>query len=189
MLIFIVFNKNVNYEINKLYSEKDIEGFYDDKKVNFEEDDYISRENAIYKAINVFKNGFNIELDRNKFSENIRLYNMNDEFEWIIMWQDEELTYYCSINVSNSDITSIGYFKNTLDKYHEIYKVEDDNIEKIIEPLINELGLTYTKYFLFANKVQINENNEYMHTFVIDFYEKKVTNYLKDKINTSSIGN
>lgn len=182
VFIFIIALPN-KYENNKLYSEKHVMESTPD---NFVDGESISREKAITKALDIFKNGFKIELDRKNLLESVYLYNTNEGPEWSITWTESptQNKYYCNIVASNGDITFAGYNKpidsNIADK---------EALQKILKPLVDELGIDISNsdyYYTENNTIQFVEKKDkelYVHDFSIDFNNKKINYYQRSKVN------
>ncbi|MCR8747127.1 hypothetical protein [Romboutsia lituseburensis] len=191
LIVFITIISIPNkYEINKLYSEKSA---IKDIPNSFVGEDYISREKAINKAIDIFKNGFKIELDRKNLSENVYLYNTNDGYEWSITLSESSnpVKYYCNILASNGEITFIRYDKSVNNKVDSDMPNEEV-LKKILKPLTDELGININslKYPSLKNNILefVEKKNEqlYMYNFSIDFNNEKVYYYQKYKIDNKS---
>ena len=67
-VIVIMSGEVSKYKVGELYSENYVDGYIPQ---NIETETYVTREWAIDRAIEVFKNGFNIDIDSNNLLERI----------------------------------------------------------------------------------------------------------------------
>ncbi|APF26097.1 putative transmembrane anchored protein [Clostridium sporogenes] len=185
-----------NYE-NKLYSEKDINK---NIKVGSIQDNILTREKAMAKALDIFDKGFNIKLNRENLNESVRIIRRpeKDILYWNITWTsiNTKKMYNCVIDTSNGKIKSISLYnpneENKGEKVEHILKEKD--ILSVVNPLfkalkinpnnyhINDGGIAYgymvqNQVFNFKNKRDDKEDI----TIIVNCNNKAITSFF---INT-----
>lgn len=76
MLLLLIKSLFTSYNENVIYSDKIIPEYSNNSLPN----NYVSREEAINKALEVLKNGFSITLDREKIYEDIQIYKKDKKW-------------------------------------------------------------------------------------------------------------
>ncbi|MCW6078393.1 hypothetical protein [Clostridium sporogenes] len=185
-----------NYE-NKLYSEKDINK---NVKVGSIQDNTLTREKAISKALDIFDKGFNIKLNRENLNESVRIIRKpeKDILYWDITWTsiNTKKMYNCVINTSNGKIKSISLYNPKEEGKKENAILKEKDIVSVVNPLfkalkidpnnyhINDGGIAYgymveNQVFNFKNKrddkediiIIVNCNSKTITSFFINTYE------------------
>ncbi|GAA0061862.1 hypothetical protein [Clostridium sp. CTA-1] len=185
-----------NYE-NKLYSEKDINK---NIKVGSIQDNILTREKAMAKALDIFDKGFNIKLNRENLNESVRIIRKpeKDILYWNITWTsiNTKKMYNCVIDTSNGKIKSISLYNPKEEGKKENAILKEEDIVSVVNPLfkalkinpnnyhINDGGIAYgymvqNQVFNFKNKrddkeditIIVNCNNKAITSFFINTYE------------------
>ncbi|MDV4151741.1 hypothetical protein R0131_13005 [Clostridium sp. AL.422] len=151
VLLAIIKSLFTSYNENIIYSEKVIPQYSNDSLPN----NYITREEAVNRTLEVLKNGFSITLDREKVYEDIQIYKRDEDMIWAIgliekIDANKNLKYYCEMKVETGEIINIGkkyYRENTINEeydFEEEYDFDNINLDKlknIIKPLTEELNI------------------------------------------------
>ena len=173
-----------------LYSEKNVDGY---SVNNIENENYLTRDEAIKKGVDLFQNGFGIDLNRKSLKESIYLNYSKDKAEWTIMLTDntEGIIYYYSILVDESEVTIIGITEMDLIK-RDLYgnnrnlSIDMDSLIHIVKPLASELNIKLDKknlklYFPLENIVELtSKNGDEYYTFKIDYKNKKIVEFSRE---------
>lgn len=191
LLIFLIFITNIHFEKynnNVLYSEKFA---LKERTKELQNVNYITREEAISRGLDVLKDGFGINLNRDQISENIELYESEEGYEWNIMWteNDNNQKYYCNILADNGDIKFIvvedSNFKEIYKKNYEVINIS--KAKDIITPLLKSLNLNIENMKVYLNYSD-NYSNKYGTVLMVSdkmdnsyFYEVNI-NYKDEKI-------
>lgn len=196
ILIILVFMINIpfnQYNNETLYSEKSI---LQSTNNSLENKEYITREKAVERTLEVFKNSFDIELNRNELSENVNLYENEDGCEWIIRWDKKGSeargeSYFCNILADTGEIKSIGVnIPNQIEYYKKYKKIDEKKAKEIIKPLAKELKINienmqiYIDYtYKYSRRVCLinSNNNSYFYDINIDKEDEKLLNFSKVK--------
>ncbi|WP_251861136.1 hypothetical protein [Clostridium sp. Marseille-Q2269] len=151
------------YHTDKLYSEKDINKNL--KFNNLQSSNSLTREKALKKALDIFKKGFNVDMNRNELIENIRIETdyKSGNLCWNITLRSIDNMYFsqCIIDTTTEEITYLTYNKSEgpiIGKYSLLSKKE---ILQISNSLFKEL--------------KINPNNYYIK------YDENIKNYKTDQ--------
>ncbi|HAK43731.1 MAG TPA: hypothetical protein DCM59_14785, partial [Clostridium sp.] len=91
VLMFFISGCNLKpnyYREDVLYSEKDLSNYKSIETDTELKNNLMTRQEAIDKAREVFKNGLNIDLSQMQVSEYVRLFKPSNEeyFRWNICW-------------------------------------------------------------------------------------------------------
>ena len=180
VLMFFISGCNLKpnyYKEDVLYSEKNLSNYKSidtDKELK---DNLMTRQEAIDKAREVFKNGLNIDLSQMPVSD-VRLFKQSDEeyFVWNICWNKEEdgILYKCDIDSSTGEIISIyvnSYEKKKIleENLEEKYlHTSDEEVYNIISPLMTSLEINIKEYELI-NRGDVG--SVYMYGEVNKLYE------------------
>ncbi|MEW8993338.1 hypothetical protein [Clostridium sp.] len=212
VLMFFISGCNLKpnyYKEDVLYSEKDLSNY---KSIETDMDlknNLMTRQEAIDKAREVFKNGLNIDLSQMPVSD-VRLFKQSNEeyFVWNICWNKEEddILYKCDIDSSTGEIISIyvnRYEKKKIleENLEEKYlHTSDEDVYSIISPLMTSLEINIKEYELInmgdgdmyeeVNKLYEFRNiNNKEESFVIriDWSRGKVLSYEKITYNKEKI--
>ncbi|MGO5073297.1 hypothetical protein ACTQ4K_04950 [Clostridium sporogenes] len=185
-----------NYE-NKLYSEKDINK---NVKAGSIQDNTLTREKAISKALDIFDKGFNIKLNREELNENIIIIRKpeKDILYWNITWTSISTNkmYNSIIDTSSGKIKSISLYNPNEEKKGEKgeYILKGKDILSVVNPLFKALKINPNNYhiddggiaygymvqnqvFNFKNK---RDDKEYI-TIIVNSNNKTITSFF---INT-----
>lgn len=154
------------YHTDKLYSEKDINKNL--KFNNLQSSNSLTREKALKKALDIFKKGFNVDMNRNELIENIRIetdYKSGNLCWNITLRSIDNMDFsQCVIDTTTEEITYLTYNKSEgpiIGKYLLLSKKE---ILQISNSLFKEL--------------KINPNNYYIK------YDENIKNYKTDQYKT-----
>ncbi|MCJ8171123.1 hypothetical protein CF095_03015 [Clostridium botulinum] len=192
-------NMRINYYENKLYSEKDINNNV--KVGNIQDNNTLTREKAIAKALDIFDKGFNIKLNREELDESIRIIRRSEKdiLYWDITWTSisTKKMYNCAIDTSSGKIKDISlYNSNEEEERKENAILNEKDILSAVDPLFKALKIDPNNYYIknanefyvytaqnqifnFKNKVNdkeditimVNCNNKTITGFSINTYE------------------
>lgn len=173
VLIFFISGCNLKpnyYREDVLYSVKDLSDYKSIETDMELKNNLMTRQEAVDKAREVFKNGLNIDLRQMQVSEYVRLSKQsNDEdFKWNIWWNKEEggISYSCDIDSSTGEIIRI--YVSTYEKEKNLEENSDEDIYNIISPLMTSLEINIEEYELINRE---NLENIYMYGEVSESYE------------------
>lgn len=135
--------KNFNYYEDKLYSEQALIGSKpSDPPAN---NNILTREKALQRAVDIFDKGMNIKIDRTHYSESIKISrdSITGNLKWHISWQnlDEKIFYYAVLDASNNDLLELSSTDSRLYKDDTIASLTEDEITNIIKPLLKEINI------------------------------------------------
>lgn len=169
-----------------LYSEKDVKEY--SSEVN-KDKNYLTREEAIKKALNLFENGFGVDLNRDNLSENIVLRGASNNPSWNIIWSNKNngSNYFCEISVDTGEIISAAVNpQSVMNGGKANYKVNKDEVFNIIKPLLKEINIKIDKNKSIIedyneNRVIIRskEGKEY-YQIIVDYKNKKPIEFYRN---------
>lgn len=181
------------YKEGVLYSDKII---VNSKAEDIESEAYITREEAVNKLITVFNKGFGININRDKLTESINLYEANGDFQWSIVWRSNsnneyEEHYYCEVLAGSGVIKYMGKQEHHQEGEEQEYIGEDvEEALNIIKPLVDQLNISIEQcdvYFQnsgFGSMLVLSESNgQVNHNFKINYKNKVVTTYYMSVLN------
>ncbi|GEM_PF-6550900 len=163
---------------------------YGNDTSNIEKKEYITREDAVQKMIELFKDGFGINIDRNNLSESVNLYEVNGDFQWSIIWEDtsdaaHRKSYYCEVLAESGKVKYMGLNQYNIEsQYSEDEDIDLNQVLRIIEPLVKALNIEVNEENVYLEKydaeitltvIDVKENVK--HKFKIDYNNKKVKAY------------
>lgn len=185
------------YVEGETYSESVLSD-YNNKSQNDNIGQYISREEAISKALNIFEEGFKVDINRSELDETINLSKWDSEIFWNISWNkgiseetDEEyLEFYTRINSITGEVAEArviragGENDMTVDYYNEEFI--DVNAEEVTENLAKVLGIeindfnivTKPNYDVISVNL-VNNDGGLVHQFMVSGHDNSLVSYLK----------
>lgn len=201
MLLLLIKSLFTSYNENVIYSDKIIPEY----SINSLPNKYISREEAINKALKVLKNGFLITLDREKVYEDIQIYKKDKKMVWLVNFADKSnldinQKYYCEITVETGEILSVGRSYNIDNKLSEKdyltmdYKISDINLDKfkqIIKPLTDELNIdikeenmdiSYNHRGLIYLEVLEGVESIKGYSFLVDYENNNIISFYREEV-------
>ncbi len=135
-----------SYE-DKLYSERVL---LVDQTSPTQTSNVLTRENAIKKALEIFNKGFNTNIDRTQFSENVRLLKTDSSpiFQWLIMWnkKDGKNYYNCTLNSATGDLVELEASDASIFNNVKTTPISSEDVKNILEPLFKQLNLDVNDY-------------------------------------------
>ena len=195
MVILVLFGcsgcTNMTYKQDVIYTEDKLEGYNKNNQTEGKKGN-IGRDEAIEKALNIFNEGFEKDLNRGALYESIELSNKgDDDFFWQILFEekkDEKKSgefYYVSIDVE------YGYVKEVIiDQYNDkniqyyqddAFKVDDvkEKIEKVAKSL--DIDISNDDIYIKDNIVQIINLKEGLekYEFEVDQSSGKIVRYYR----------
>lgn len=201
MLLLLIKSLFTSYNENVIYSDKIIPEYSNNSLPN----NYVSREEAINKALEVLKNGFSITLDREKIYEDIQIYKKDKKMVWMVNLANKSESeinqkYYCEILVERGEILSVGRSYNIDNKLSEKdyltmdYKISDINLDKfkeIIKPLTDELHITIKEEninisynhrgLIYLELFEVSESTK-GYLFLVDYENNNIISFYREAV-------
>lgn len=186
---------NFNYTEGRVYSENTLPNSHSTDQ-NEEVREYVTKEEAINKSLDIFKNGFKLDIDRNSLNEEVNLYKWDSEFQWNVSWSKSEFIemieiyyqYYIRMNSITGEIIEIRvvnttYESNDIDNYGET-NFSQSKIKETIMPLSVALGIEIDDFYIVTeeeygmiNVKLVKGKDTVYHKFQIDKYTKSLASY------------
>lgn len=184
------------YKEDVLYSESLL---IDEKNTNIDSDEYVTREDLVQRIIEIFKNGFGETMNRDLLTENIRLYEVDGEFQWSIIWEDDtndqqKKIYYAEVLADSGIVKFIGvdeymtlnYNGDYDESYYSIEDIDLNSVIRIIKPLADEVNIHISESNMnlreYEDGIMVaieGSNGDVNHIFKMDYINKKVKAYYR----------
>lgn len=197
VLILVVFlitfligcKSQYKYIEGNIYSETVLKGYNDSKK---ELIDFITRDKAIEYAQSVFKDGFNINIDRDKLRESIYLTKAGGDFYWNIIWDEIEKKteisqYYILMSSNTGQIRSCGVisFNKYYNYYEEVEEIDEYNLNlslEIAKPMIEKMNINIEDFNIEGlnrgiKKILILKDESKSYEFTVDIKLEKLISF------------
>jgi hypothetical protein len=140
--------RNFNYYEDKLYSEQIVMGTKPSETLS--NNNILTREKALQKALAIFDKGLNIKIDRTQFSESIKISrdNRSGNLQWYISWQKftSKVFYNVVFDASSNEVLEITCTDSRLFKDDSFVVIPQEEINNIINPLLKELNIDPESY-------------------------------------------
>lgn len=140
--------KSFNYYEDKLYFEQALIGTKTSEPPA--NNNILTREKALQKAVDIFDKGMNIKIDRTRFSESIKISrdNSTGNLQWHISWQslEEKIFYYVVLDASSNEVLEVTSTDSRLFTYDLLVSLTEEEIKNIIKPLLKEINLDLNAY-------------------------------------------
>ncbi|RDY28399.1 hypothetical protein CHL78_005725 [Romboutsia weinsteinii] len=196
IISFLIYNNKFSIKEGILYSQKDVVDYKDYDK---EKSVLVSRQKAIDLALEVFKNGLDIEINSNDCDQYITIYKESlevQQYKWTISWSRYNLkgSYICEIDAYSGKITSIFIYE-PYNKETNNNELSKDDIIELIKKLTNQLDIDLNQYEItnikkdnygdlegvfqtigFTNKSDVEDK----FTVTIDSGNKSIVEYQQD---------
>lgn len=136
-----------DYYENKLYSEKDATGNV--KISNVQDNNTLTREKAVGKALDVFDKGLNVKINRKEFNEKARISSgyENDALYWNIAWTSagNKQFYQCVMDAADGKVLFLACSNNE-QVTGEKNALTEKEILDVANPLLKELNIDPDSY-------------------------------------------
>lgn len=187
LILYIIKSLFISYEDNVIYSEKVIPKYNPSNLAS----NYIGREDAVKRVLDILTEGFNISLNRENAYERVELHKRDEDMIWVInlvnKTQDEpNEEYYCEMEVETGEILSIHTVikKNQDDIYTgNLVEGNEERVKEIIKPLTEKIsidisGLEMNIELINDVLVEVYFNGEKHYYFLIDYENGKVISFI-----------
>ncbi|WP_411167422.1 hypothetical protein ACH36K_09635 [Clostridium sp. MB05] len=187
-------SKQLKYVEGNIYSESDLTN-YQNKNLEKKQEEFLTREEAIKYAQNVFEEGFNEKIIRDELREAINLSKNNGDFYWSINWKNIKNNivisqYNIIINsntkkVENAWVIIVNkemeeYYNRGLDK-----EAEQEDLNSFIEiatPMMKKMNIDPSDYvvngFYKGNRgILLLKSDTGYYEFVVDMDSKKLISF------------
>lgn len=183
------------YIEGKIYSETILKD-NSDRELEQELVDFLTRDKAIEYAQGIFKDGFNITINRDKLRESINLSKAENGFYWNINWSETEnytssKQYYILINSNTKNVRSCGIirFNKDTEYYYNYYEANEeinyDDLKlalEIAKPMLDKMNINIDDYAIEGydtgnRRILILRSEQEYYELIVDIELKELISF------------